>query len=57
MLAHLSGDEFGFLVIDMDEFLEKLPGSAQEFNADLRHACSREVDKEFEEAVINPQPE
>lgn len=50
-LAHLLGDELGFVVIDKDDFLETLLGSVQEFNAEFRNRCSRIADKQFEEAA------
>lgn len=50
-LAHLLGAELGFAVIDKDDFLEVLLGSVQEFDAEFRHRCSREADKQFEEAA------
>ena len=50
-LAHLLGEELGFAVIDKDDFLEVLLGSVQEFDAEFRFKCSREADKQFEEAA------
>lgn len=50
-LAHLLGEELGFGVIDKDDFLEALLGSVQEFDAEFRFRCSREADKQFEEAA------
>ena len=50
-LANLLGKELGFAVIDKDDFLEVLLGSVKEFNAEFRFRCSREADKQFEEAA------
>lgn len=50
-LARLLGEELGFVVIDKDDFLEVLLGSAQEFDDAFRYRCSREADKQFEEAA------
>jgi len=50
-LARLLGVELGFVVIDKDDFLETLLGSVQEFNAEFRFRCSRDADKQFEEAA------
>lgn len=50
-LARLLGEELGFLVIDKDDFLETLLGSVQEFDAEFRYRCSREADRQFEEAA------
>lgn len=50
-LARQLGEELGFEVIDKDDFLETLLGSVQEFDAEFRYACSREADKQFEEAA------
>lgn len=50
-LARLLGEELGFVVIDKDDFLENLLGDVQEFDAEFRYRCSREADKQFEEAA------
>ena len=50
-LAHLLGEELGFPVIDKDDFLEGLLGSATEFDAEFRSKSSREADKHLETAV------
>lgn len=50
-LAHLLGEELGFVVIDKDDFLEALLGSVQEFDAEFRNKCSRMADRQFEEAA------
>jgi predicted kinase len=50
-LARRLGEELGFTVIDKDDFLEALLGSVQEFSADFRYSCSREADRQFEDAA------
>lgn len=50
-LARHLGEELGFAVIDKDDFLETLLGSVQEFDTEFRYRCSREADKQFEEAA------
>lgn len=50
-LARLLAEELGFAVIDKDDFLETLLGEVQEFDAEFRYRCSREADKQFEEAA------
>ena len=50
-LARLLGKELGFTVIDKDDFLEVLLGPVREFDAEFRFKCSREADRQFEEAA------
>lgn len=50
-LAHLLGEELNYTVIDKDDFLEALLGSLEEFDAEFRFRCSREADKQLEEAA------
>ena len=50
-LARVLGKELGFAVIDKDDFLEVLRGPVREFDAEFRFKCSREADRQFEEAA------